>query len=77
MLVLSRKMLQSIQIGEGIVVTVLKIKGNKVQIGIEAPADVHVMRSELQREAPGLLSGPIPASIALIDLVSAVNLDST
>ena len=47
MLVLCRKMQQQIQIGENIVVTVLQIKGQTVRLGIEAPRDVHVLRTEL------------------------------
>ena len=47
MLVLSRKKDERIQIGENIVITVVSIGGNAVKIGIEAPRDVNVMRSEL------------------------------
>ncbi|MCE9547143.1 MAG: carbon storage regulator [Planctomycetia bacterium] len=47
MLVLSRKKQERIQIGENIVLTVLHIQGHSVRIGIEAPRDIHVIRSEL------------------------------
>jgi carbon storage regulator CsrA len=47
MLVLCRKTQQQIQIGENIVITILQIKGQTVRVGIEAPRDVHVLRSEL------------------------------
>jgi carbon storage regulator CsrA len=47
MLVLSRKTQERIQIGDNVVVTVLRVKGNMVRIGIEAPKDVRVMRAEL------------------------------
>lgn len=47
MLVLSRKLNQSIHIGENISVRIVRIKGNAIQLGIEAPSDVHVLRSEL------------------------------
>ena len=47
MLVLSRKTQERIQIGDNVVVTVLRVKGNMVRIGIEAPKDVRVMRGEL------------------------------
>jgi carbon storage regulator len=47
MLVLSRKTGQSIEIGEGITVTVTQIKGNKVRLGIKAPAEVPIHRHEL------------------------------
>jgi carbon storage regulator CsrA len=47
MLVLTRKEKQSIQIGDGIQVVITKIRGNTVQVGIEAPSDVSIVRSEL------------------------------
>ena len=47
MLVLTRKPEETIQIGENILLRVVKVKGNKVQLGIEAPKDVTVIRSEL------------------------------
>ncbi len=48
MLVLSRKANQGIWIGEHIFVTVLRIEGGRVKIGIEAPADVQVDREEVR-----------------------------
>lgn len=47
MLVLSRKKGQSIEIGDGITVTITQIKGNQVRIGIEAPPEVRIHRNEL------------------------------
>ena len=47
MLVLSRKANEGICIGNSIRVTVIDIRGNKVRLGIEAPADVRVHREEL------------------------------
>jgi carbon storage regulator len=59
MLVLSRKESQRIRLGDSIVVTIVKISGDKVRIGIEAPADVLVLREELEpRPAPAEKSGP-------------------
>jgi carbon storage regulator len=49
MLVLSRKMNESIVIGDNIVVKVVEIHGNRVRLGIEAPADVVVHRGEVQQ----------------------------
>lgn len=49
MLVLSRKQQQDIVIGDDIKITVLKVKGNTVRLGIEAPRDVRVIRGELPR----------------------------
>ncbi len=47
MLVLTRKADQKLVIGSDIVVTVLEIRGNRVRLGIEAPREVPVHRSEL------------------------------
>ena len=47
MLVLSRKLKQEILIGDNVKITVLKVKGNTVRLGIEAPRDIHVVRGEL------------------------------
>lgn len=48
MLVLSRKESQRIRLGDAIVVTIVKISGDKVRIGIEAPSEVLVLRDELE-----------------------------
>lgn len=47
MLVLTRKSMECICIGDDTVITVLSIQGNKVRIGIDAPQSVRVMRQEL------------------------------
>jgi carbon storage regulator len=47
MLVLSRKLNESIIIGDRIKITVVGLRGNHVRIGIEAPGDVTIMREEL------------------------------
>ncbi len=48
MLVLSRKADQHIVIADDIVVSILRITGNRVQIGIEAPETVRIVRGELE-----------------------------
>ena len=48
MLVLSRKLDESIKIGNDIKITILRVKGNTIRIGIDAPSDVRVIRSELK-----------------------------
>lgn len=53
MLVLSRKQGESIQIGDDITITVLRI-GTNVRIGIDAPKSVTVLRSELTDAHPNL-----------------------
>jgi carbon storage regulator len=47
MLVLTRKHQEKIRIGDNITITILKTKGKAVRVGIEAPADVPVVRGEL------------------------------
>ncbi|MCA9141684.1 MAG: carbon storage regulator CsrA [Planctomycetaceae bacterium] len=55
MLVLSRKKNEQIVIGDGIVITIVDVRADKVRIGIEAPAHVPVHRHEvylaLQKQA--------------------------
>jgi len=58
MLVLSRKLSESIRIGDEIVVTVLGIRGNRVRIGVEAPVPIAVRRTELMPKIPGPLDFP-------------------
>lgn len=51
MLVLTRKHQEKIQIGEHVTITILKVKGRTVRLGIEAPRQVRVVRGELPRAA--------------------------
>jgi carbon storage regulator len=48
MLVLSRKQNERIRVGDSVVVTVVRVSGDKVRIGIEAPPHVRVLRDELE-----------------------------
>jgi carbon storage regulator len=47
MLVLSRKTKQQIQIGSNITITILEVKGQTVRVGIQAPSEISVLRTEL------------------------------
>lgn len=47
MLVLSRKKNESIVVDDAIVITVIEIRGDKVRLGIEAPREVAIHRSEV------------------------------
>lgn len=67
MLVLSRKLNQSIHIGDGISIRVVRIKGNSIQLGIDAPKEVHVVRSELlQRDARQPASADLLSALKVI-----------
>ena len=50
MLVLTRKANEQILIGDDIKITLVRVRGNSVRIGIEAPRDVRVVRGELARK---------------------------
>ena len=50
MLVLTRKSNQSIMIGDDIELTVLSVMGEKVRIGIQAPREIPVFRTEVYIE---------------------------
>ena len=53
MLVLSRKQNERIRVGDSVVVTVVRVSGDKVRIGIEAPPNVRVLRDELEPDMLG------------------------
>jgi carbon storage regulator len=48
MLVLSRKQTERLRLGDSIVLTIIRVSGDKVRLGIEAPPDVLVLREELK-----------------------------
>lgn len=48
MLVLTRKLGERVQIGENIWVQVVKIDGNQIRLGIDAPKDVVINREEVK-----------------------------
>ena len=47
MLILTRKIGESLVVGDNVTVSVLGVKGNQVRIGIDAPIDVAVHREEI------------------------------
>ena len=50
MLVLSRKVNQRIMLSNGVVITVVGIRGDKTRIGIEAPTDVEIVRDDAKQQ---------------------------
>lgn len=72
MLVLTRKLNQSIRIGDSITISVLRVRGNTVQLGIQAPKEVHVLRSELLAKGKQIDSAtPLPAAEVYSELGEA------
>lgn len=52
MLVIDRKKYESIRIGDNIIVTVVRVKGEHVKLGIECPREKKILRTELvERES--------------------------
>ena len=50
MLVLSRKESQQIRLGDSIILTIVRLTGDRVRLGIEAPDDIVILRQELEDE---------------------------
>jgi len=70
MLVLSRKQNERIRVGDSVVVTIVRVSGDKVRIGIEAPPDVRVLRDEL-RPCDTLQVEAVDGDVCLGNLVIA------
>jgi carbon storage regulator len=64
MLVLSRKQSERIVIGSSILITVLKVDGNHVRLGIEAPSTTPIVRAELLSRQDRHPEGVDPAPLA-------------
>jgi carbon storage regulator len=60
MLVLSRREHERIKVGDSIVITVVRLAGDRVRLGIEAPSDVVVLRGELE-QPPGVTRAAVTA----------------
>jgi carbon storage regulator len=65
MLVLSRKRSESIQIGDDIVVTVLESDRGRVRLGIDAPKEIPVRRTELRKAISTPSSCPDPLTVVV------------
>ncbi len=48
MLILSRKESECIHLGDDIIVTVVRVNGDKVRIGVQAPPHIKILRTELE-----------------------------
>ena len=54
MLVLSRKESEKIMLGDSIVLTIVRVSGDRVRLGIEAPSDMLILRKELEDSGEAL-----------------------
>ena len=64
MLVLTRKLMEKLFIGDDICVTVVRLEGGQVRLGIDAPREVAVVRAELVPERAGAASCSPGQSVA-------------
>jgi carbon storage regulator len=67
MLILSRKESEQICLGDNIVLTIVRIANDKVRIGVVAPPEVKVLRTELEVEVDPKKNTPIRVPILKID----------
>jgi carbon storage regulator len=58
MLVLSRRQSERIKLGDSITVTVVRVSGDRVRLGIEAPSNVVVLREEISEVRSSQQSPP-------------------
>ena len=64
MLILTRREGESVRIGEDVTVTVLRVKGSQVRIGVSAPKDVAVQREEISERMRAEVAGEMAAASA-------------
>jgi carbon storage regulator len=67
MLIFSRRQTETISLGNGITLTIVKVSGEKVRIGVEAPPHMKVLRAELAEgdnaaNEPNILPFPTKAT---------------
>ena len=62
MLILSRRVGETIMIDDNITVTVLGVQGNQIRIGINAPSDVSVHREEIYKRIKAEEAALVPSN---------------
>ena len=62
MLILTRKVGESVLIGDDISITVLSVRGNQVKLGVEAPKEVSVHREEIYQRIKRTKDEPLDVS---------------
>jgi len=65
MLVLTRKLNEAVNLGDSIKISILSIENDRVRIGIEAPADMRIIRSELLDEIKNINKEAINTDIVI------------
>jgi len=66
MLVLTRRLGESITIGDNVKLIVVEIDGNQVKLGIEAPREIEIYREELYEKIKGKSFVPVKSKTAVI-----------
>jgi len=61
MLILTRRVGETLMVGDDVTVTVLGVKGNQVRIGVNAPKEVAVHREEIYQRIQGEKNGDSPS----------------
>ena len=67
MLILTRRVGESLMIGDDVTITVLGVKGNQVRIGVKAPKEVAVHREEILNRIEGASAEKEPLSAPRLD----------
>jgi len=75
MLVLSRKIGDTIRIGDDIEIVVNRISGNRVTIGIDAPKDVRILRGEVEDETKEVVRHEIEIPLESLASFAMTNVD--
>lgn len=50
MLILSRRIGETLVVGDNVKITILSVKGNQIRIGVEAPKEISIKRGELDED---------------------------
>ena len=72
MLTLTRKIGESVCIGDDIRVVVKEVKGKQVRLGIAAPRDIYVCREELYRKIHQANVGATSTDVNILDSISGL-----
>ena len=68
MLILTRRVGETVMIGEDIAITVLRVKGNQVRLGVDAPKTVSVQREEIFQRMQGETTPDATAQVAAAEV---------